>query len=91
MLQAVFVLLVQYGINALQINISTVYTSSSEEVLTTCRNSSMSSLLFTFNRRIFVQTALHLIIIIINDNVYGAVLVTMVTARVHLVHLMNAD
>ena len=29
--------------------------------------------------------------IIINDNVYGAVLMTMVTARVHPVHLMNAD
>jgi len=25
------------------------------------------------------------------DNVYGAVVVTMVTARVHPVHLMNAD
>jgi len=32
-----------------------------------------------------------IIIIIINDNVYGAVLVTMVTARVHPVHLRNAD
>jgi len=32
-----------------------------------------------------------IIIIIINDNVYGAVLMTMVTARVHPVHLMNAD
>jgi len=32
-----------------------------------------------------------IIIIIINDNVYGAVLMTMVTARVHSVHLMNAD
>jgi len=32
-----------------------------------------------------------LIIIIINDNVYGAVIVTMVTARVYPVHLMNAD
>jgi len=31
------------------------------------------------------------IIIIINDNVYGAFVMTMVTARVHLVHLMNAD
>jgi len=31
------------------------------------------------------------IIIIINDNVYGAVLMTMVTAGVHPVHLMNAD
>jgi len=31
------------------------------------------------------------IIIIINDNVYGAVLMTMVTAKVHPVHLMNAD
>ena len=31
------------------------------------------------------------IIIIINDNVYGAVLMTIVTARVHPVHLMNAD
>ena len=31
------------------------------------------------------------IIIIINDNVYGAVIVTMVTARVHPIHLMNAD
>jgi len=30
-------------------------------------------------------------IIIINDNVYGAILMTMVTARVHPVHLMNAD
>ena len=32
-----------------------------------------------------------IMIIIINDNVYGAVIVTMVTARVHPVHLMNAD
>ena len=32
-----------------------------------------------------------IIIIIINDNVYGAVIVTVVTARVHPVHLMNAD
>ena len=32
-----------------------------------------------------------IIIIIINDNFYSAVLVTMVTARVHPVHLMNAD
>ena len=32
-----------------------------------------------------------IITIIINDNVYGAVLMTMVTARVHPVHLMNAD
>jgi len=31
-----------------------------------------------------------IIIIIINDNVYGAVIVTMVTARVHPVHMMNA-
>jgi len=32
-----------------------------------------------------------IIIIIINDNVYGAVLMTKVTARVQPVHLMNAD
>jgi len=32
-----------------------------------------------------------IIIILLNDNVYGAVLMTMVTARVHPVHLMNAD
>jgi len=32
-----------------------------------------------------------IIIIIINDNVYDAVIVTVVTARVHPVHLMNAD
>jgi len=32
-----------------------------------------------------------IIIIIINDNVYGAVLMTTVTARVHRVHLMTAD
>jgi len=32
-----------------------------------------------------------IIIIIINDNVYGAILMTMITARVHLVYLMNAD
>jgi len=32
-----------------------------------------------------------IIIIIVNDNVYGAVLMTVVTARVHPVHLMNAD
>ena len=30
-------------------------------------------------------------IIIIDDDVYGAVLMTVVTARVHPVHLMNAD
>jgi len=32
-----------------------------------------------------------IIIIIIINNVYGAVLITIVTARVHPVHLMNAD
>jgi len=32
-----------------------------------------------------------IIVIIINANVYGAVIMTMVTARVHPVHLMNAD
>jgi len=32
-----------------------------------------------------------IIIIIINVNVYCAVLMTMVTARVHPVHLMNTD
>jgi len=32
-----------------------------------------------------------IIIIIVNDNVYGAILMTMVTARVHPVDLMNAD
>ena len=32
-----------------------------------------------------------IIIIIINENVYGDILMTMVTARVHPVHLMNAD
>jgi len=31
------------------------------------------------------------IIIIINDNVYDAVFMTTVTARIHPVHLMNAD
>jgi len=40
---------------------------------------------------IVVVIVIIIIIIIINDNVYGAVLVTMVTARVHPVHLMNAD
>ena len=34
---------------------------------------------------------IRIIIIIINDNVYGAVLMTTVTARVRPVHLMNAD
>ena len=38
-----------------------------------------------------VHFTIIIIIIIINDNVYGAVIVTMVTARVHPVHLMNAD
>jgi len=37
-------------------------------------------------RRVVIIT-----ITIINDNVYGAVLMTMVIARVHPVHLMNAD
>ena len=32
-----------------------------------------------------------IIIIIINDNVYGTVLMNLVTARVHPVHLVNAD
>jgi len=32
-----------------------------------------------------------IIIIKINDNVYGGILMTMVTARVHAVHLMNED
>jgi len=36
-------------------------------------------------------TLIIIIIIIINDNVYGAILMTMVTARVHPVRLMNAD
>jgi len=36
-------------------------------------------------------TLIIIIIIIINDNVYGAILMTVVTARVHPVHLMNAD
>jgi len=39
----------------------------------------------------FTMTIIIIIVIIINDNVYGAVIVTMVTARVHPVHLMNAD
>ena len=38
-----------------------------------------------------LNTIIIIIIIIINDNVYGAILMTMVTARVHPVHLMNAD
>ena len=38
-----------------------------------------------------VQSNRIIIIIIINDNVYGAILMTMVTVRVHLVHSMNAD
>jgi len=38
-----------------------------------------------------VQSNRIIIIIIINDNVYGAILMTMVTARVHPVHSMNAD
>jgi len=37
------------------------------------------------------ERTLLLLLIIINDSVYGAVLMTMVTARVHPVHLMNAD
>ena len=32
-----------------------------------------------------------IIIIILNVSVYGAILMTMVTVRVHPVHLMNAD
>jgi len=40
---------------------------------------------------IITTTTIIIIIIIINDNVYGAVLMIMVTARVHPVHLMNAD
>jgi len=38
-----------------------------------------------------VSLIIIIIIIIINDNVYDAVIVTVVTARVHPVHLMNAD
>ena len=30
-------------------------------------------------------------IMLLNDNVYGDVLMTMVTARLHPVHLTNAD
>jgi len=41
--------------------------------------------------KIYMVSLLHRATIIINDNVYGAVLMTMVTARVHPVHLMNAD
>ena len=40
---------------------------------------------------VVVVVVIRIIIIIINDNVYGAVIMTMVTARVHPVHLMNAD
>jgi len=42
-------------------------------------------------QRSCVGRSIIIIIIIINDNVYGAVIVTMVTARVLPVHLMNAD
>ena len=38
-----------------------------------------------------VAAGIIIIIIIINDNVYGALLMTIVTVRVHPVHLMNAD
>jgi len=41
--------------------------------------------------RVLAALLIIIIIIIINDNVHGAVIVTMVTARVHPVHLMNAD
>jgi len=46
-----------------------------------------------YNRTVssWQQVIIIIIITIINDNVYGAVIVTMVTARVHPVHLMNAD
>jgi len=40
---------------------------------------------------VFKKLIIIIIIIIINDNVYGAMLTTMVTAIVHPVHLMNAD
>ena len=49
---------------------------------------------FCVKIKILTEGVSHLIliiIIIINDNVYGAVIVAMVTARVHPVHLMNAD
>jgi len=45
----------------------------------------------TFENTFIIIIIVIVIIIIINDNVYGAVLMTMVTARVHPVHLMNAD
>jgi len=38
-----------------------------------------------------VGSVIIIIIIIINDNVYGAILMTMVIARVHQVHMMNAN
>jgi len=41
--------------------------------------------------RFALRAMLPVIIIIIIDNVYGAILMTMVTARVHPVHLMNTD
>jgi len=40
---------------------------------------------------VLLYARLLIIIIIINDYVYGAVLMTTSTARVHPVHLMNAD
>ena len=40
---------------------------------------------------IIIVKKIVVIIIIINDNVYGAVLMAMVNAGVHPVHLMNAD
>jgi len=39
----------------------------------------------------YTWCGLMIITVIINESVYGAVLMTMVTARVHQVHLMNAD
>jgi len=39
----------------------------------------------------YILIIIIIIIIIINNNVCGAILMTMVTARVHPVHLMTAD
>ena len=57
--------------------------------LRNCLLTHLFHIYITTSSTIYVLTAI--IIIIINDSVYGAVLMTMVTARVHPVHLMNAD
>ena len=58
---------------------------------TVTRENSQQKDIFGYACTLLGETNKKIIRIIINDNVYDAVLMTMVTARRQPVHLMNAD